>query len=627
MEAQKKLLARQTELCDGLVDNKPPVEEHSLNSTEVMTTLEEHQNVDGVAIQAIVDGIKGYKAMIRRPEASAQDVAPCSVGSPGFSPSLEKDFTTQGPRGNLDCPFSKPPLPIFQAMADNNAKEDEPKVLMDICGHDDLDPIRLELEQRRNSNTPSGPSVGSTGSCAVLCPIRFLDKHTPEEVAEFVERHKHDIPRSHAACIARYQDDPAKMRQMDMKYGDLTNLVHELSSKHLPYLPDCASLPKCEDAVAPTLNTTSSELVLKWTENVDQANTDLANTHPAVAVTSTNPGSPVEDDNRQSRFDRPLRPVRVGESPSRPWGITVPFAPESTEPESPSQAAAIMSTDSDAIGPLEQAAPEASASQAEKLPKAMVPEDTDSPLAEKATPDVRTNTAGGCPFGFGASASQVKKLAMAMAMTLENTDSLTGVGKEVTGATSSHDTGSAGCAGDHPAADGNIEGSAAKEDIAGPTAEDNIEAPPAENNVEGPAAGDNTGGSANTPFTGSHTYNGPINYDGPITYYGPNTFNGPVIHKGGVNGPIFHNVTAHDPFFNYNQCAGGYENQSAYEQQGDHENQGAQEQQGVHENRGAYEQQDVHENPRAHEQQGGHDNPGFYDNQGVYGNHVNHDAH
>jgi len=42
--------------------------------------------------------------------------------------------------------------------------------------------------------------------------------------------------------------------------------------------------------------------------------------------------APVEDDDdRLSHFDRPLKDVRVGESPSRPWGITVPerYAAES----------------------------------------------------------------------------------------------------------------------------------------------------------------------------------------------------------------------------------------------------------------------------------------------------------
>lgn len=46
-------------------------------------------------------------------------------------------------------------------------------------------------------------------------------------------------------------------------------------------------------------------------------------------------GPEIEHDNdeeaRKSHFDRPLKEIRVGESPSRPWGISVPFA-ENAQP-------------------------------------------------------------------------------------------------------------------------------------------------------------------------------------------------------------------------------------------------------------------------------------------------------
>ncbi len=33
-----------------------------------------------------------------------------------------------------------------------------------------------------------------------------------------------------------------------------------------------------------------------------------------------------EEDEREGRFERPLKEIRVGESPSRPWGISTPLA-------------------------------------------------------------------------------------------------------------------------------------------------------------------------------------------------------------------------------------------------------------------------------------------------------------
>ncbi|OOQ87558.1 hypothetical protein PEBR_15574 [Penicillium brasilianum] len=315
MEVQQRLLDQQKQLCEGLVLSKPPVEEQSLNSMEIMKTLVSHQNVDENTMRAIVNGVKGYKALLRSDglsQISSADSCLFARG-PDLSVTLEQDFTTNGTQGSLHCPFSKPKSP--RSGSDMASRKDDggPKIQIDTCGHDHLDPIKAEQEERRSSTTPS---VGrsSQGRCPVSrCPIRYLDKHSPEEIAEYVERHKHEIPRSHAICVKRYQRDPQNMRQLDAKYGGLINMISGLSAKHQAFLPERETNGDGDvegEGEGRSAHSTSPERVEKWAEEVDP-------------VTPLPPTQEAED--RESRFDRPLREVRVGESPSRPWGIPVPI--------------------------------------------------------------------------------------------------------------------------------------------------------------------------------------------------------------------------------------------------------------------------------------------------------------
>lgn len=311
MEVQARLLDQQKELCQGLAHNKPRVEEQSLNSMEVIKTLESHQNVDENATRAILDGVKGYRALLRQDGLSQISANSCMLARGPDPPSLERNFTTNGTQGSLHCPFSKPQTPRSgsQAQAEH---EDEPKIQVDTCGHADPDPIEAEREERRSSTTPSARASSSAGQCPVSrCPIRYMDKHSPEEVAEYVEKHKHEIPRSHAICVKRYQRDPQNMRQLDAKYGGLINMISGLSAKHQAFLPYRQANG---DGDGHTSNSASTERVEKWAENVDPVT----------------PGPANEDENRQGHFDRPLREVRVGESPSRPWGIPVPITQDPT---------------------------------------------------------------------------------------------------------------------------------------------------------------------------------------------------------------------------------------------------------------------------------------------------------
>jgi hypothetical protein len=99
---------------------------------------------------------------------------------------------------------------------------------------------------------------------------------------------------------------------MDAKYGDLTNMIRGLSEKHRAFLPPGQHARTASSSVG---------RVEKWAEEVNQNSTPPTVEDEALASTEPN------DEDRASHFDRPMREVRVGESPSRPWGIHVPVSP------------------------------------------------------------------------------------------------------------------------------------------------------------------------------------------------------------------------------------------------------------------------------------------------------------
>ena len=158
------------------------------------------------------------------------------------------------------------------------------------------------------------PPPSISGSIS-KCPIRMLDERSPEEIAHFFENHKHDIPRSHEICVRRYQSDSQTIRQLDAKYGNLANMIKGLGVKHQPLLP---SKENDEEENA-AMDTKPMQKVENWAHNVDAV--DEGADMPNDTKTHLS-----ESDDMQRHFDRPLKEVRVGESPSRPWGITVPAA-------------------------------------------------------------------------------------------------------------------------------------------------------------------------------------------------------------------------------------------------------------------------------------------------------------
>jgi hypothetical protein len=199
----------------------------------------------------------------------------------GEPENLERDFTTPGVQGTLGCPFAKMSNGLTQGL--------------DV----EEDPIAAEFHQDKISvRSPNDQRPGH-------CPIRFLDQHSPEEVAKYFENHKHEIPRSHEICVRRYQQNDASARQLDAKYGSLVNMIQGLGVKHKAYLPERDRIEEREKG--------SIHGVEKWAENVSSQ---------AASAVQDMPTS--DEQPRVSRFERPLREVRVGESPSRPWGISVP---------------------------------------------------------------------------------------------------------------------------------------------------------------------------------------------------------------------------------------------------------------------------------------------------------------
>lgn len=298
----------------------------------------------------------------------------CVVATRAGTPAnLEKDFTTKGTQGTLRCPFSKPNNKASENGALNGVEDAFKTPNGDACGHADVDPIKAEINERHSSQTGSARS--SAARCPISrCPIRFLDQHTPEEVADYVERHKHEIPRSHAICASRYSKDS---QSIDAKYGNVISMVRGLSVKHQAFLPRHQN--------STSASSSSAERVEKWAESVDRV--PEPEMHPAIKEEDEE-GHFDAEEQRQGHFDRPLREIRVGESPSRPWGIPVP-PPAAADP-SP-------------ISPVSSTSPPVPPVMKTKPPdNVAVNGDHGAPPHPMATNGPEAAPPRRCPFGHGA---------------------------------------------------------------------------------------------------------------------------------------------------------------------------------------------------------------------------------
>ena len=226
-----------------------------------------------------------------------------------MSTALEQDFTIEGKKGDLGCPFQR-------ADAENDTAHKN-RIISDAekqAPHHSADPICAAMYEDSASQ-----SAGPNGNAASRCPIRFIDQHSPEEVAHYVETHKHELPRSHEVCLRRYQHNEQQIRKLDSKYGNVVSMIEGLTQLHKPLMPEDQN-PADDNAahLGSEANHTSSERVQNWAKDVSATTDPESHQVPAGAANGE----------RQSQFDRPLKEIRVGESPTRPWGISVPIYEE-----------------------------------------------------------------------------------------------------------------------------------------------------------------------------------------------------------------------------------------------------------------------------------------------------------
>ena len=279
------------------------------------------------------------------PSADRQETGGSALHSISESP-LEQDFTIEGKPSKLGCPFASMANKKLSSHAASvlsryktgstgasgsqlgsdsvnrvNGKESLSRrgsrrasfvdpIKAEICGlsdHQDQEAVHSERMPQPTAEAQEEPGV---------CPIRFLDQHSPEEVATYFEKHKHELPRSHEVCVKRYQSNEQQIRELDEKYGNLVSMIQGLGAKHKNMLPpepeDEGDAAIVEDG---ELDAKDAEKVRKWASSVS-AQVD----HGDHRGNAEDGG--VEE--RQQHFERPLRDIRVGESPSRPWGISVP---------------------------------------------------------------------------------------------------------------------------------------------------------------------------------------------------------------------------------------------------------------------------------------------------------------
>ncbi|KAI6250225.1 hypothetical protein HI914_01776 [Erysiphe necator] len=217
----------------------------------------------------------------------------------------ETDLTVSVRKSTLECPF-----PMQQKKLELPSSKTSPQLRINVGSglefkNNDLSTDNKDMVTRKAlcCEIRDFPNSATTSS---KCPIRYLGQRSPEEVARYFEVHKHEIPRSHEICLKRQQKNEDHIRKLDAKYGDLVNIIEVLGQKHQPLLPDTHK--KLDTPLG------SNERLESWVRNVS---CDESNQENKQESSDKNDQVPMSD--------RPLKEVRVGESPSRPWGISVPF--------------------------------------------------------------------------------------------------------------------------------------------------------------------------------------------------------------------------------------------------------------------------------------------------------------
>ncbi|KAK3676021.1 hypothetical protein LTR78_004213 [Recurvomyces mirabilis] len=303
------------------------------------------------------DGVKIWSG----PAADRPELACSTMPSISESP-LEQDFTIEGKPSKLGCPFASmagkklsshaasvlsryntresigavPSTPLssvsrvdgresISRRGSRRASFLDP-IKAEICGiSDHNDPVEVEHAAQSHELEEQPHVVPVENAEAGVCPIRFLDQHSPEEVATYFEKHKHQLPRSHEVCVRRYQSNEEQIRQLDAKYGNLVSMIQGLGAKHKELLPDEPAEEEEEEVVE--FDKKSEEKVRKWASSVSVLavdGQDAGRGLDEVRDVNVDVDADADVEARRPHFERPLREIRVGESPSRPWGIPVP---------------------------------------------------------------------------------------------------------------------------------------------------------------------------------------------------------------------------------------------------------------------------------------------------------------
>ncbi|KAF2724827.1 hypothetical protein K431DRAFT_281785 [Polychaeton citri CBS 116435] len=365
--------------------------------------------VDQIRSRSACSGVKIWSG----PSADNPEAATCGMPSITESP-LEQDFTVEGVPSKLECPFasmankklSSHAASIVSRYNHRNSTgtgsvtgnySSSGSAISRINGRDSLahrrqsrqsrrtsalpDPIKAEicgLSDHSNAIETAGPPIFISDEDAKqddngVCPIRFLNQHSPEEIATYFENHKHELPRSHEVCVKRYQSNEESIKELDAKYGNLASMLQGLGQKHQPMLPDDPQ--EDEEGGEPQLDqeSPSNAQITQWAQ-------DVKGKAPAAIPPPPLDDVELEDEDRQPHFDRPLREIRVGESPSRPWGYNIPSKY------------------------LERRASADNSQAVADLPRSPALNDTAETQKDAAIPNApdEEQPKGKCPFGFDA---------------------------------------------------------------------------------------------------------------------------------------------------------------------------------------------------------------------------------
>lgn len=231
---------------------------------------------------------------------------------------MERDHTTSRTAGQLGCPYATTG-PQKNGVPPTYAKSHDLPTPRSSGSQLDLARSR---SQRPSFNDPIRPEVeiSEASEQGPACPIRFLDQHSPEDVARYFEEHKHELPRSHEYCVKRFQTNSQSIKELDAKYGNLVTMIQGLGQKHQPMLPEA---PNVSEPLAVFDDSKSTQRVKKWAKAVSEGypgEPKAPDDEPDVDAKSEG-----GDEERVPRFHRPLKEIRVGESPSRPWGVPIPL--------------------------------------------------------------------------------------------------------------------------------------------------------------------------------------------------------------------------------------------------------------------------------------------------------------